>query len=216
MAYGTLFVLILVLVARHPPSSSPTRWTPAISSRCSISRCSPRSSASASYLTIIQRIGADRAAYTSVLFPVVALGVSTWLEGFSLDLARRSSACVLVLAGNLLVLVRRRGRRRHCRASRPSGNNAACSPQKIASMLREALQPAAPIAHPARDRSARGFPHRRGVEAGLRGARRDRPVGRRGRSADAGLHLRCRRRGAEEAATPSTPTSAASPSCARR
>jgi drug/metabolite transporter (DMT)-like permease len=32
------------------------------------------------YLTLLQRIGADRAAYASVLFPIVALGMSTFVE----------------------------------------------------------------------------------------------------------------------------------------
>ncbi|WP_111498351.1 MULTISPECIES: DMT family transporter [Marinobacter] len=35
-----------------------------------------------SYLTVIRVLGADRAGYATVLFPVVALSVSTWLEGF--------------------------------------------------------------------------------------------------------------------------------------
>lgn len=35
-----------------------------------------------SYLTVIRVLGADRAGYATVLFPVVALTVSTWLEGF--------------------------------------------------------------------------------------------------------------------------------------
>ncbi|HET8849036.1 MAG TPA: DMT family transporter [Marinobacter sp.] len=34
------------------------------------------------YITVIQTLGADRAGYATVLFPVVALTVSTWLEGF--------------------------------------------------------------------------------------------------------------------------------------
>jgi drug/metabolite transporter (DMT)-like permease len=34
------------------------------------------------YLTLLGRIGADRAAYTSLLFPLVALGISTLFEGY--------------------------------------------------------------------------------------------------------------------------------------
>lgn len=33
------------------------------------------------YITVIQVLGADKAGYAAVLFPVVALSVSTWLEG---------------------------------------------------------------------------------------------------------------------------------------
>lgn len=35
-----------------------------------------------SYITVIRTLGADKAGYATVLFPVVALSVSTWLEGF--------------------------------------------------------------------------------------------------------------------------------------
>ncbi|MDC0662810.1 DMT family transporter [Marinobacter sp. SS21] len=34
------------------------------------------------YITVIQTLGADKAGYATVLFPLVALSVSTWLEGF--------------------------------------------------------------------------------------------------------------------------------------
>lgn len=58
------------------------------------------------YLTLVQRIGADRAAYVTVLFPVVALGMSTWLEGYSWT-TMAAAGVALVLLGNLLVLRRR-------------------------------------------------------------------------------------------------------------
>jgi drug/metabolite transporter (DMT)-like permease len=59
------------------------------------------------YLTLIRRIGADRAAYTTVLFPIVALGVSTWLEDYHwTQLAGMGVA--LVLLGNVIVLMRRK------------------------------------------------------------------------------------------------------------
>jgi drug/metabolite transporter (DMT)-like permease len=59
------------------------------------------------YLTLVQRIGADRAAYASVLFPIVALAMSTVLEGYRWS-AAAGVGVALVLVGNLLVLVRRR------------------------------------------------------------------------------------------------------------
>src|SRR5439155_11400328 len=59
------------------------------------------------FLTLVQRIGADRAAYSSVLFPVVALGVSTLLEGYRWT-PLAAVGVALVLLGNVLVLVRRR------------------------------------------------------------------------------------------------------------
>lgn len=59
------------------------------------------------YLTLVGRIGPDGAAYSSVLFPIVALTLSTLFEGYAwtpLALA----GVVLVLAGNVLVLIAKR------------------------------------------------------------------------------------------------------------
>jgi drug/metabolite transporter (DMT)-like permease len=57
----------------------------------------------ACYLTLLGRIGADRAAYSTVMFPVVALLVSTAFEGYRWTLPALLGL-VAVLAGNLLVL----------------------------------------------------------------------------------------------------------------
>jgi len=57
------------------------------------------------FLTLVQRIGADRAAYSSVLFPVVALALSTFLEGYRWT-ALAGLGAALVLLGNVLALVR--------------------------------------------------------------------------------------------------------------
>ena len=59
------------------------------------------------YLTLLGRIGADRAAYASLLFPLVALGISTLFEGYRWSLPALVGV-LLVLAGNFLVLSRRR------------------------------------------------------------------------------------------------------------
>lgn len=59
------------------------------------------------YLTLLQRIGADRAAYASVLFPIVALGVSTFVEDYRWSWPA-AAGVALVLAGNVLVLLRGR------------------------------------------------------------------------------------------------------------
>jgi drug/metabolite transporter (DMT)-like permease len=58
-----------------------------------------------SYMTLIQRIGADRAAYASVLFPLLALLLSTLFEGYRWTLLA-GLGILLILAGNLLVLLR--------------------------------------------------------------------------------------------------------------
>jgi drug/metabolite transporter (DMT)-like permease len=102
MAYGTLFVLLLVLVRGIP-------ITFATDAGYLISLFYLALFASVigfgSYLTILQRLGADKAAYTSVLFPVVALAVSTWLEGFVWTWLA-IIGLLLVISGNLLVLMR--------------------------------------------------------------------------------------------------------------
>jgi drug/metabolite transporter (DMT)-like permease len=55
------------------------------------------------YLTLIGRIGADKAAYSAVLFPVIALGISTLFEGYQWSVEAVFGFC-LVLFGNYVVL----------------------------------------------------------------------------------------------------------------
>ncbi len=57
------------------------------------------------YLTLLGRIGADRAGYATVLFPVVALGISTVFEGYVWT-PEAALGIALVLLGNALVLTR--------------------------------------------------------------------------------------------------------------
>ncbi|QDG79216.1 DMT family transporter [Labrenzia sp. PHM005] len=57
----------------------------------------------ASYLTLLGRIGSARAGYATVLFPIVALAVSTIFEGYQwTPLAITGLGCVL--AGNIMML----------------------------------------------------------------------------------------------------------------
>lgn len=58
------------------------------------------------YLTLVQRIGAGRAAFSSVLFPLVALSISTVLEDHHWT-PLAGAGVVLVLSGNLILLLRR-------------------------------------------------------------------------------------------------------------
>lgn len=57
------------------------------------------------YLTLLGRIGAGRAAYAAVLFPVVALSISVALEDYAFSVDALIGAG-LVLTGNILVLAR--------------------------------------------------------------------------------------------------------------
>jgi drug/metabolite transporter (DMT)-like permease len=57
-----------------------------------------------SYLTLLGRIGADRAAYATVLFPVIALALSVLFEGLTLTDWLQFAGIALVLLGNVLVI----------------------------------------------------------------------------------------------------------------
>lgn len=61
-----------------------------------------------SYLTLLGRIGADRAGYSTVMFPVVALAVSTFAEDYRWTWPA-IAGLLAVMAGNLLVLRKPRG-----------------------------------------------------------------------------------------------------------
>lgn len=57
------------------------------------------------YLTLLARIGAGRAAYAAVMFPVVALTLSTFLEGYVWT-GPALAGVALILGGNLLAVAR--------------------------------------------------------------------------------------------------------------
>lgn len=59
----------------------------------------------ACYLTLLRRIGAERAAYATVLFPVVALSLSTMFEGYVWS-PPALAGVGLILLGNVIVLSR--------------------------------------------------------------------------------------------------------------
>ncbi len=57
------------------------------------------------YFALLARIGTERSAYVTVLFPVVALTLSTFFEGYTWTLTALTGVA-LTLAGNVLVLLR--------------------------------------------------------------------------------------------------------------
>jgi len=69
------------------------------------------------YLTLLGRIGAHKAGYAMVMFPVVALILSMLFEGLQLD-STIILGTVLVLAGNIFVL-RGKPSRQKPRLTRP-------------------------------------------------------------------------------------------------
>jgi len=70
------------------------------------------------YLTLLGRIGAHKAGYAMVMFPVVALFLSILFEGLQLN-ASIVTGTLLVLAGNVFVLERGNGQRHNSTQSRP-------------------------------------------------------------------------------------------------
>ena len=74
------------------------------------------------YLTLVGRLGADRASYASVLFPIVALTLSTIFEGFHWT-APDAAGVVLVLVGNVLILAAPK-------MAKQAGLEADCPPRK--------------------------------------------------------------------------------------
>ncbi len=104
MAYGTALLLIVTLVKGQPLTFDPSvRYVGSLVYLAVISSVL----GFVCYLTLLKRIGPARAAYATVMFPVLALGVSTLLEGYKWSVPS-AAGLALVLAGNLLVLMPRR------------------------------------------------------------------------------------------------------------
>jgi drug/metabolite transporter (DMT)-like permease len=61
------------------------------------------------YLTLLGRIGPDRAAYITILFPVVALLLSALFESLTMN-AYQFAGVAFIIAGNVIVLKRRKPR----------------------------------------------------------------------------------------------------------
>ncbi|MDJ1160015.1 DMT family transporter [Chelatococcus sp. SYSU_G07232] len=104
MAYGVLFLTLVGLLRGHAFVVEPTLgylgslvWLAVTASVVAF----------ACYLTLLGRIGAARAGYATVLFPVVALAISTVVEGYRWT-PLAVAGLVLVIAGNILVLARPR------------------------------------------------------------------------------------------------------------
>ncbi len=62
------------------------------------------------YLTLVGNIGADRAAYATLLFPIVSMAISTIWENYQWS-ASATAGVVMILFGNLWIIRRRAGRR---------------------------------------------------------------------------------------------------------
>jgi drug/metabolite transporter (DMT)-like permease len=100
MAYGAIGLAAIAAIRGTPVAFDP-HW-PYVASLLYLSLAGT-SLAFGLYLALLKRIGAARAAYTSVLFPVVALLVSTLFEDYRWSLPAVIGLAVLV-AGNALAL----------------------------------------------------------------------------------------------------------------
>ena len=108
MAYGAMGLAVIAAIRGTPVAFDP-HWPYVLS--LTYLTLAGTSLAFGLYLALLKRIGAARAAYTSVLFPVVALIVSTLFEGYRWSLPAIAGLAVLV-AGNALALGRARSVRR--------------------------------------------------------------------------------------------------------
>jgi drug/metabolite transporter (DMT)-like permease len=104
MFYGTVFMTILLLAQGKSFTFSYT--LPYISSLLYLSIFGSII-AFASYLTLLNNIGAHKASYTSVMFPAVAVVISTLVEGFSWNIYTVIGLLIIV-AGNIVVLTKPR------------------------------------------------------------------------------------------------------------
>jgi len=102
MTYGTLFMAAYCLAAGTPFGFDPR---PLYVGSLIFLSVFATAIAFWSYLTLLGRIGADRAGYASVLFPIVALALSTVYEDYQWTPAA-AFGVALVLAGNALILTR--------------------------------------------------------------------------------------------------------------
>ena len=102
MAYGALCTLVVVLARGAPFTFDPS---PLYVGALFYLAVFATILGFGCYLTLLGRIGADRAAYTGVVFPVVALGLSTVFEGFVWTELALAGVALIVL-GNVIVLAR--------------------------------------------------------------------------------------------------------------
>lgn len=118
MTYGSVFLLLLIAVTRTPIVTPPDityltalLYLAAIGSVIGFT----------TYLMLVSRIGSSRAAYATVLFPIVALSLSTIFEGYHWS-GLGLIGLALTLLGNVVIFARPLVRRaRQADARLPAG-----------------------------------------------------------------------------------------------
>jgi len=104
MLYGSLFIFVIALIQGKEFNFSFTM--PYISSLLYLSLFGSVI-AFGCYLTLLNNIGAHKASYSTIMFPAVAVVISTFVEGFLWD-EYTVIGLGLMLLGNLLVLAKPR------------------------------------------------------------------------------------------------------------
>jgi drug/metabolite transporter (DMT)-like permease len=104
MAYGTVFSLLVAIIFQEP-----LRFDPTITYIASLFYLAIFGSifAFGCYLKLLGRIGPERAAYTFVFIPIIAMSLSTIFEEFHWTL-NTFIGTGLVLCGNILVLTKKK------------------------------------------------------------------------------------------------------------
>jgi drug/metabolite transporter (DMT)-like permease len=104
MLYGSLLMLLLALVTGKPftfdfslPYISSLMYLAIFGSVIAFT----------SYLTLLGKIGADKSAYVTLVFPIIALILSTIFEGYRWD-AYAIFGVILITIGNFLILKRKK------------------------------------------------------------------------------------------------------------
>ncbi|MEM0954861.1 MAG: DMT family transporter [Pseudomonadota bacterium] len=100
MSYGTGAAYVLALLLGTPITFD---WQPAYLLSLGFLALFGSVLAFWAYLTLIGRIGPDRAGYANLLFPLMALGISTALEGYEWTLLA-AVGIALVLIGNWIAM----------------------------------------------------------------------------------------------------------------
>lgn len=104
MGYGALFLLALITVTSTPIVAPPTpTYTGAMLYLAVVGSILGFTA----YLTLVARIGSASAAYTTVLYPIVALAISTAFEGYQWHWSG-ALGLALALAGNLVMFAKPR------------------------------------------------------------------------------------------------------------
>lgn len=102
MAYGAAFMTILALLRGAPLGFD---FSPGYVGSLLYLAIFGSVLAFGFYLTLLARIGADRAAYAAVMFPTVALIISTFLEDY-IWTAPALAGVALILGGNVLAVAK--------------------------------------------------------------------------------------------------------------